>query len=181
MREFLVFGLGLFVLYYLASQFFTIFFLKKESKVLQKSIEKLDKRMSIKNELDLLRIKLGCLRTSIIDYDAQLVMSSMKYESVAAGTAGTIVSFQNINSMVCLPMILELEKNGFVKVDKNSGEDLVRLHRGIGVGTSFKYKLGNTIQDGNLIVAFSEDHELTPNEAESIYQTIKKLKMLYEH
>lgn len=179
MKDIIIVGLLLFILYYIGGQIISKFSLKKEEKALKKSIEKLDKRIQIKNELDMLRIKLGCLRTSIIDYDAQLVMSTMKYESVAPGTAGTIQAFQGINSMVCLPMIHELERNGFVKVDKNSGEDLVRLHRAIGVGTSYKYKLGNTIMDGNLIVAFSEDHELTPKEAEEIYKTLKTLKTIY--
>jgi len=178
MKDYVIIGLGLFVLYYMYENISVAFSLKKEKKVLDNSIKKLDKRIQIKSELDLLRIKLGCLRTSIIDYDAQLVMSTMKYESVAPGTAGTIQAFQGINSMICLPMIHELERNGHVIVDKNSGEDLVRLHRAIGVSTSFKYKLGNTIMDGNLIVAYSNDHELTPDEADSIYQSIKNLKML---
>ena len=142
------------------------------------SIKALKSRVSIKDHLDALREDIGANRVSIIKYDDDMVKSNMIYESVKEGTPEIMPSFQNINSMVCLPMLLELEQRGFTTVDKNSKDDIKRLHNTINVKTSFKYRINKSISEGCLVVAFSHDHELTPNEGEQIIKTIKEIKPL---
>lgn len=142
------------------------------------NIKALKERVSIKDHLDALRKVIGANRVSIIKYDDDMVKSNMIYESVKEGTPEIMPSFQNINSMVCLPMLLELEQRGFSTVDKNSKDDIKRLHNTINVKTSFKYRINKSISEGCLVVAFSHEHELTPNDGERIIKTIKEIKPL---
>ncbi len=142
------------------------------------SVKALKEKVSIKDFLDSLREDIGANRVSIIKYDDDMVKSNMIYESVKEGTPEIMPSFQNINSMVCLPMLLELEQRGFATVDKHSKDDIKRLHNTINVKTSFKYRINKSISEGCLVVAFSHDHELTPNEGERILKTIKEIKHL---
>lgn len=149
-----------------------------DKKTTKSNVNALKERVSIKYHLDALRKGVGANRVSIIKYDDDMVKSNMVYESVKEGTPEIMPSFQNINSMVCLPMLLELEQRGFSTVDKNSKDDIKRLHNTINVKTSFKYRINKSISEGCLVVAFSHDHELTPNEGERIIKTIKEIKPL---
>lgn len=150
--------------------------LYKRNKSAKSVIKVLEDRVSIKDLLDGLLADIGANRVSIIKYiDSG---ATMIYESVKEGTPEIQSSFKNIDSTACLPMLLELEKKGFVEVNKNSGDAIVRLHNAINVKTSFKYKIGDSITDGCLVVAFSRDHELTPGELKSIVNTIIKIKPL---
>lgn len=145
-------------------------------KTIKSSVKVLKDKVSIKDHLDSLRDDIGANRVAIINYIDD--GATMVYESVKEGTPEIQSSFKDINSTPCLPMLLELEVRGFTTVDKNSKDDIKRLHNTINVKTSFKYRINKSISEGCLVVAFSHDHELTPNEGERVLKTIKEIKPL---
>jgi len=151
-----------------------IYLAQRKSK--KSSVKVLKAKVSIKDHLDSLREDIGANRVAIINYIDD--GATMLYESVSIGTPEIQKSFKDINSTPCLPMLLELEQKGFTTVDKNSKDDIKRLHNTINVKTSFKYRINKSISEGCLVVAFSHDHELTPNEGEQIVKTIKEIKPL---
>lgn len=145
-------------------------------KTIKSSVKVLKTKVSIKDYLDSLRDDIGANRVAIINYIDD--GATMIYESVKEGTPEIQSSFKDINSTPCLPMLLELEVRGFTTVDKHSKDDIKRLHNTIQVKTSFKYRINKSISEGCLVVAFSHDHGLTPNEGERILKTIKEIKPL---
>lgn len=147
-----------------------------QRKIKKSSVKVLRAKVSIKDHLDSLRDDIGANRVAIINYIDD--GATMLYESVSIGTPEIQKSFRDINSTPCLPMLLELEEVGFTTVDKHSKDDIKRLHNTINVKTSFKYRINKSISEGCLVVAFSHDHELTPNEGERILTTIKEIKPL---
>lgn len=145
-------------------------------KTQKSNVKVLKSKVSVKDYLDSLRDEIGANRVAIINYIEN--GATMLYESVREGTPEIQTSFKDINSTPCLPMLLELEEKGFSKVDKHSKDDIKRLHNAIQVKTSFKYRINKSISEGCLVVAFSDDHELTPNEGERILKTINEIKPL---
>lgn len=145
----------------------------------RKSIEQLDRRMKIKSELSALRVILDADRVSIIAYNNTDESASMQYESVSYGVPEIIQSFQNIKSTKLIPMLYDLEKRGSVIVDKNSGAEVRHLHEAIGISTSYKYKILNTINEGCLVIAFEKDVELDIKQVDIVFQSLKTLKQIY--
>lgn len=152
-----------------------------DKKVVENSIKKLTKRMEIQNELTHLRIVLNCDRVAIISYNFDSESASMNYEICKFGTPEIIDSFQNLKTTKMIPMLLELEKRGYVCVDKTSDNETKLLHQNIGVVSSYKYKIKETIENGCLVVAYGFEHDLEINEVDLIFQTVKKLKEIYEY
>ncbi|HRH52624.1 MAG TPA: hypothetical protein PLN38_04860 [Chitinophagales bacterium] len=138
------------------------------------NVKILKSKVSVKYHLDSLRNEIGANRVAIINYIEN--GATMLYESAKEGTPEIQKWFKDINSTPCLPMLLELEEKGYSTVDKHSKDDIKRLHNAIQVKSSFKYRINKSISEGCLVVAFSHDHELTPNEGEKILKTIKEVK-----
>ncbi len=152
----------------------------KSRKNTENSIKKLSVKVSIQNELVELIKLLNCDRVAIISYSFETESASMNYETCKNGVPDIIQSFQNIKTTKMIPMLLTLEQKGFVAVDKTSDNETKLLHANIGIVSSYKYKIGETIESGCLVVAYGIDHELEVIDADNIFQTVKKLKDIYE-
>ena len=150
-----------------------------KKKALEKSIKSLDKRVLIHNELIALRKTINADRVSIISYNIGDESASMNYETCRVGVPPIIQSFQSVKTTMMLPMLLTLERRGFVAVDKTSDNETKLMHENIGIVSSYKYKIGNTIEEGCLVVAYNYEHEVDVKDADIIFQTLKKLKGIY--
>ncbi len=116
-------------------------------------------------------------RVAIIVYEG--VTASMHHEWTSPDTNKILNFFQKIRTSPLTTMLLELEVAGMVVVNANSGYDLVMIHRAIGVDTSYKFKLFNSIAEGVLVVAFAQPTQLTSDQLKYIDEQLTRVRLLY--
>jgi hypothetical protein len=115
-------------------------------------------------------------RVAIILYEGRT--ASMKHE-VAANNP-IISVFQGILTSPLADMLIPLEQYGEVLVNKSSNTDLIRVHKAIGIETSYKFKIHDSIAEGVLVVAFEQHKELTPDQLQFIKTQLTTLRLLYK-
>ena len=147
--------------------------LKKSKKA---AIKEINNQISINDILSDISHKLGAYRVAIVNYDKGKAF--MTYESPNNIQNSIIQKFQGIITSPLAGMLLDLERDGMVVVNKDSGHDINMIHKAIGISTSYKYKLYNTINQGTLVIAFDIDRPLTDEEHLYINNQIVSLRLL---
>ena len=116
-------------------------------------------------------------RVAIIVYEG--VTASMHHEWTSHDTNKILNFFQKIRTSPLTTMLLELEVAGMVVVNQHSGYDLVMIHRAIGIDTSYKFQLFNSIAEGVLVIAFSQPTQLSSEQLKYIDEQLTRVRLLY--
>lgn len=177
-------------LVFVAKEFYGIYKTKSNNKKkATRFVNSIDISVEINKLLNELRVLVGANSTHILGYHNGTVsfngisfqFISMQYEATDGIIRPNINDYQNVPAGQFSQVMADIHHNGFTYVDWDDDTNIGHLHKQIGVKSSYKFRIGDSIARGSVSISYyGIEHKLTEKQKQIVNDYLIKINGLIE-